>query len=133
MAVRVKKPREGDLVRAVMKFLRDTGWKVWRNNTGAVRKEGKGEAQSVRSGTRTFRVAGKKSRLVRFGKVGSGDVFALRRGAFLSVECKMPGNSPTPDQRLWMDDVNAHGGHAFVVRSVDDLVLALTGLSARGK
>ena len=78
---------------------------VWRNNTGAIPQYYKGV-----------------KRLIRFGKVGSGDIFALKNGVFYSVEVKSPKGSPTLKQLEWIDEVNRNGGKAFIIKSLSDLV-----------
>ena len=105
----MKSPRETALVKTVIEYLSLRGWLSWRNNTGRL-KVGQ--------------------RLVSFGRVGSGDVFAVRDGVFLSVECKMPGRQPTEHQREWIDSVNRHGGMAMVVRSIEDLIRVVEGIEA---
>lgn len=105
----MRAPTETALVRAVIKCLGLHGWMAWRNNTGGLR-------------------IGK--RLVRFGTLGSGDVFALKDGVFLSLECKMPGNTPTAHQQAWMELVSRSGGVGAVIRSLQELDELLTRLEA---
>jgi hypothetical protein len=96
---------ESAILRACLDYLRLRGFMAWRNNTGAY---------SVQSGAKT--------RYVRYGAVGSGDIFAvLPGGRFLSVECKAVRGVPTDAQEQWIDSIRAVGGIAGVVRGVDDL------------
>lgn len=96
---------EGQLVKACLSFLQVHGVMAWRNNTGATRREYAG-----------------KARFVRFGKVGSGDIFGIFPGGrFLSVECKVGKNKPTKAQRAWAELVKEQGGLALTVWTVDDL------------
>jgi hypothetical protein len=62
------------------------------------------------------------NRFVRFGKVGSGDLFAVKDGKFLSVEVKKPKGKPTENQLLWLEDVRLHGGLAVIAHSVQEVV-----------
>jgi hypothetical protein len=100
-------PRESAIQRAILDYLRSVGLEPWRNNTGA---------------TKTAHGS-----FVRYGKVGSGDLFALLppHGRLLSVEVKRPGRKPTDEQVAFMEAVNAAGGLAIVATSVDDVRDAL--------
>lgn len=86
---------------AIIEYLAYNGFKVWKNNVGAIR-EGK--------------------RFVRFGQVGSSDIFAVKGGKFYSIECKTPSGQLTESQALWIEDIKLHGGVAFVARSLDDVI-----------
>src|SRR3989344_5485347 len=100
----------------VFEYLAYSGFMVWRNNTGMIKQDYKG-----------------KSRLVRFGKTGSGDLFAIKDGQFYSFEIKRPGNHPTEPQGRWMEDVRGHGGHAFVIHSLGELEATLKLLKLKTK
>ena len=50
-----------------------------------------------------------------FGKVGVSDFNALKDGVFLAVETKFDKNTPTVQQKAYLQSVNASGGLAFVV------------------
>lgn len=50
-----------------------------------------------------------------FGKVGVSDFNALKNGVFLAVETKFDKNSPTVQQKAYLQSVHASGGLAFVV------------------
>jgi len=99
---------ENQLQNACLEFLRLRGVMAWRNNTGAVK-------------------VGKKQ-YIRYGHPGSGDIFAIPFGTFLSIECKVRGNSATPIQREWMQAVIDAGGHALVARTIDDVADALEAI-----
>jgi hypothetical protein len=43
----------------------------------------------------------------------------------VALEVKMPGEKPTKEQQRYIDKVNALGGFACVVRSIDEAVLAV--------
>jgi hypothetical protein len=101
----VKTP-ESVVLRACMQYLTLKGIFHWRNNTGAV-KMGKG-------------------RWVSFGLKGSSDIIGLLPdGRFLAVECKAERGRLSPEQRAFLDRVNATHGLALVARSWEDIDAAL--------
>jgi hypothetical protein len=63
---------------------------------------------------------------------GSGDLIGWRTititpdmvgkpiAQFLSIEVKTPTGRVRPDQRNWLDQINAAGGLAIIARSVTD-------------
>jgi hypothetical protein len=63
---------------------------------------------------------------------GSGDLIGWRTvtvttdmvgkpvAQFLSIEVKTPTGRIRPDQTNWLEQVNLHGGHAIIARSVSD-------------
>lgn len=104
--------REGEVVDAVMKYLRHVvGAEVLRNNTGAI-------SHTRKDGSRGF---------IRFGEKGSADIIAcIPGGHFLAVECKAGKNGLTVEQREYLERVRQKGGLALCVRSVDELIEALS-------
>jgi hypothetical protein len=102
----VASPRETDIVRACLAYLRARGVFAFRVNSGAVAGEHKG-----------------KRRFVRFnGAKGCSDILGvLPGGRFLAVEAKRPGNRPTADQAAFLAAVSAAGGLALVVHDVAEL------------
>jgi hypothetical protein len=77
--------------------------RVWRNNTGSVKTE--------------------DGRFVTFGLKGSADIIGiLQGGRFLAIEVKKPGGRVSPDQKKFIDTINAEGGIAFVAYSVDEVI-----------
>lgn len=88
--------------------------RLFRNNTGSL--------PDPRTG-----------RPVQFGLArGSADLIGIRQvtitpdmvgqsiGQFVSLEVKTPTGRLTPQQRQWLDLIHRLGGHAGVVRSVQD-------------
>jgi hypothetical protein len=106
----MKAPRESDLVRCCLQYLRLRGVLCWRQNSGAVAGEHKG-----------------KRRFVRFHTArGCSDIVGiLPGGKFLAVEAKLPGRQPTPDQRAFLAAVESQGGLALVVHDLAELATAL--------
>ena len=76
---------------------------AWRNNTGAFAGSYKG-----------------KQRFFRYGVKGSGDIFALHKGQFYSIEVKRKGNKPSHDQYEWLGKINENGGYAFWIDDIGD-------------
>ena len=69
-----------------------------------------------------------------YGKsTGVSDFQILHKGVFIVVETKAPSNvkGPTPNQKLYMKQVEDNGGYAFVVRRREDMdvVLEVLGLT----
>ena len=97
---------EGDIVRGILQYLHLRRIEAWRNNTGCLRD--------------------RTGRPVTFGRVGSGDIFAiLDGGRFMSIECKQEGKCPTKKQKAFAEIINRAGGLAIVARSIDDVEDAL--------
>jgi hypothetical protein len=44
-----------------------------------------------------------------------------RFAVFCGIEVKMPGKKPRPEQRTFLDQLNAMGGIGIVVHSIDEL------------
>lgn len=96
---------EGLILAQVLEYLKARGVYAWRNNTGAVRLEG-------RSG----------SRFVRYGMKGSADILGvLDDGRFLAIECKAPAGRVTPEQSCFLGEIRARGGVAIVARCAEDV------------
>lgn len=88
--------------------------RVFRNNVGKAKAE--------------------DGRFIVYGlHVGSGDLIGWRTvtitpdmvgkpiAQFLSVEVKTPEGRLRPEQRVWLEAVNAAGGHAIVARDAEDV------------
>ena len=105
---------EAELLAAIRDALVTSGRvMVWRNNSGMLRAV--------------------HGRVVRFGLgLGSADLIGLVRGSgrFFALEVKTPRGTASPEQRAWIGAVEAAGGFARVVRSVDEAMAALDEASA---
>ena len=87
-------------------FRPDIFW--WRNNSGAYKPASGG--------------------YIKYGMVGSADILALQapHGRFIGVETKREvGGELTVDQRVWGENVVAHGGLYVVATTVQDVIDAL--------
>jgi hypothetical protein len=96
---------ENEVKGAILKWLLDKKVMAWRNNTGAFAGSYKG-----------------RQRFFRYGVLGSGDIFALHRGVFISIETKAPGKKPNEDQEAWMERVRHHGGAASWFDNIDEFI-----------
>jgi hypothetical protein len=61
---------------------------------------------------------------------GLPDLFVLIRGRFIALEAKVVGNGPTRLQLKRCRDINAAGGHAAVVYSVDEALAVVSAALA---
>ena len=91
------------LTRSIIRYIEALGGMAWRNNTG------------TRGG-------------IRYGKKGSGDVFALYKGRFYSVELKTGRDTLSEDQARWIAEVRQQGGTAVVAYSIDDVIKAIPSI-----
>ena len=62
--------------------------------------------------------------------VGLPDQIMCYRGRFVAMEVKMPTGKTTKIQERRIAEIKAAGGHAFVVRSVEDAMDALDDVDA---
>jgi hypothetical protein len=93
--------------------------RVFRNNTGTLRDANgrpvqfglaKGSADLIGWTTRTI----------------TPDMVGQRVAVFTSIEVKAPAGRVSPEQRQWMEAVQAAGGIAGVARSVEDALRIVT-------
>lgn len=73
----------------------------WRNNTGAIKTQ--------------------EGRFLRFGAVGSPDIFAVRDGKVYGIEVKAASGKLSDMQKDWGDRFSQSGGVYIVARSIDDI------------
>jgi hypothetical protein len=78
---------------------------AWRNNTGCVRSVYKG-----------------RQRFIRYGKVGSSDIFAIRRGIFYGIEVKNATGKQSPKQAEFQRMVEKSGGRYILARSLTNFM-----------
>ncbi|WP_417459054.1 hypothetical protein [Kordiimonas sp.] len=81
---------ESKIVKKILTSLKDRGWLAWKVHTS------------------------------QFGRIGIGDVLAVRGGLLASIEVKTPGKEPTASQDQWLIDVAKHGGLAGCAHDVDE-------------
>jgi hypothetical protein len=85
---------------------------LWRNNTGKLQD--------------------RTGRWVTYGLgVGGADLVGILKGSgrFVAFEVKVPGGRISPEQEAWHRVVNASGGYARVVHSVDEAMAALRAIT----
>lgn len=111
----MKKPKEGDLVRAILKYLRVEGILCWRNPSGMMFGEYKGKSWAVRMGT-----------------PGVPDIVALLPGGRpWFIECKLPGKSQNADQ-IWFAECCAVLGYFYSVETnLADVITAVETAKAQ--
>ena len=98
-------PKESDVQKLILAFLRAHGAFCVRVNGGAVKTEG---------------------RFIRFtDTVGCPDILCCWFGRMVGIECKRKGGKASPDQLACIDAINRAGGMAFVATSLADVERAL--------
>lgn len=100
--MRLPKPKEAEVQRAIMAYLRLRGAHAVRVNSGAVKTE---------------------DRFIRFNHtVGCSDVLACFEGRFLALEIKRDAKGKaTEQQQQFIGEVRRAGGIAAVVWSVEQV------------
>lgn len=98
--------RESEIVRQCLDYLKMKGIYCWRQNQAAVPLAG--------GGFRRFS-----------GLRGVSDILGIHQGRFLAVEVKTPIGRVSDYQKRFLSEIQARGGIALIVRSVDELATAL--------
>lgn len=88
--------------RAVLDYLALKRIFHWRNNSGALRTERGG--------------------FIKFGAVGSPDIFAIHNGVIYGFEIKDVKGRLSDGQKVFQEGMNKAGGQYIVVRSIDDVI-----------
>ena len=106
---------ESEIQAAVMRKLGsrpDT--RVFRNHCGSV--------QDRQGRWHTFGLARGSADLIGWQTLTiTPDMVGQRIAQFLSVEVKSATGRVRPEQEAWARTVNEHGGHAIIVRSVEEI------------
>lgn len=101
--------READLLRLILDWLAvQPDVFAWRNNTGAIVREYRGQ-----------------KRFMRFGKVGAPDIIAVAGGMFYGIEVKGPKGEQSREQFYFQKMLESVGGRYILAHSLDDVVAAL--------
>ena len=117
----MREPKEADVLRACLQFLKLRGIFAWRNNSTGI-------YDPTAKRYRTFN-----------GLKGTADIIGIIPvdtaadqydapnviGRFLAVETKAKRGKLSLEQAAFLDGIRARGGLAFVVRSVSELEAAL--------
>lgn len=99
-----KKSPEHDIQTAIFQYLSLKKIFCWRNNTGAIKTQ---------------------HGFLRFGAVGSPDIFAVREGKIYGIEVKSEAGKLSPGQQDWGERFSSSGGVYIVARSIDDVAKSL--------
>lgn len=95
------KQPESRLSRQIMDALRAEGAFVWKNHGGPTMM------------------------------AGLPDIAGCYKGRFFAIETKMPGNEPTPIQRLRHSEIREAGGIVKVVKSVAEALTVLAHIDTQ--
>ena len=94
-------PKEKEIQRLIMDYLKFKKIFMWRNNSGALKTD---------------------HGFIRFGDVGSPDVFAVQKGQVYGIEVKRLKSTQSDYQLDWQRRFESSEGVYKVVRSLDDII-----------
>ena len=133
----VPRPLEGDVQAAILHYLTIRGWMVLTPETVRRLVEDKtlfdlemwarahaGICWRANTSMSTFpRPGGGRTRPIWFGVPGQADILGIAQGGtMIGIECKRPGEKPSPTQRVWLALIAAMGGRVLVAEGLDDVV-----------
>jgi hypothetical protein len=95
---------ENDLKNLILDYLSAKGIFHWRNNSGAVVSEYKG-----------------KKRFMRYGAVGSPDIFCVVKGRCIGLELKGPKGKQSDSQKEFQERLEEAGGLYLLVYELEDI------------
>lgn len=101
----MRKRKEGDIVRAVMDYLYCKQYFCWRQNNVGVYDQ---KNQCYRKNRNTTK--------------GVPDIFVLRNGVLIGLECKMPTGHQSIEQQQFQNKMLANGARYFIIRELNDVV-----------
>ncbi len=96
--------KESEAQKAIMEWLAWQRVFHWRNNTGAMVSEYKGV-----------------KRFMRFGSVGSPDIFAMRNGKCYGIEVKAEKGRQSDAQKEFQVRFEAAGGVYILAKGIDEV------------
>jgi hypothetical protein len=99
------KIKEHDIQKQIIDYLKLKHYFWWRNNSGAMISEYKG-----------------KKRFMRFGSVGSPDIFVIYKNDCYGIEIKSATGKQSPEQIEWQKGFDDNGGIYLLIRSLDELM-----------
>ena|SRR3990167_11558175 len=107
----IKKPtiKEKDIQRTILDYLLLKRIFHWRNNTGAFASEYKG-----------------KKSFIRFGALGSPDIFILIQGIIYACEVKNEKGKQSDGQKAFQQGFEKAGGVYFIARTLEDVIKKLS-------
>jgi hypothetical protein len=104
MRAKFRGPTENEIQSTIIDYLKQKRYFFWRQNSGAMQIS---------------------HRFLRFGKVGSPDIFVVKKGRIIGLEVKRPDGEQSQAQIQFGHDLVAAGGYYYVVRSLDEAIKAL--------
>ena len=114
MKTKLIQPKESEIQKSIIEYLRLKGWYVQRLNSGMAH---------IKTGL-------DKSRWIRLSEAGTPDILAFHAcGCCVNesavdlyfIEVKRPGKNPTPIQIAKMEELKAYGSKCLVVHSLTEL------------
>lgn len=102
---------EQELKRLIIGYLNLQGHFVWVNNSGLTRS------------TYIDKFGRQKERAWRAGVKGGSDILGIEKktGRFLAIEVKVGKNKTTPQQDLFLKEIESRGGVAIIAYSIQDV------------
>lgn len=94
--------KEAPIQKAIIDYLTFKRHFFWRNNSGAFKAP--------------------HGSFIRFGALGSPDIFLLKEGKLWGIEVKSPTGQLSPYQETFGASLGVNGGKYLVARSVDDVI-----------
>lgn len=101
-----KGPLEKDIQREILQFLKGKPGYYWRNQSGGVFDPKRGIFLANNS---------------EFSPKGVSDILGICDGRLIAIEVKNAKGKVSPEQVQFIERITAHGGVAFVARSVQDV------------
>ena len=99
--------KEREIQKMILDYLRYQKIFCWKNNSIGIYKA-------------------KTGQYIPIGMKGVSDILGiLSDGRFLAIEVKQEKTKPTDNQKEFINNINKHGGLAFIARSVDDVMKML--------
>jgi hypothetical protein len=103
--------RTNETTKAILTYLNHKGYKAWRNNNNAVYSV---KQQSFRKNPTALK--------------GVSDILGFNKstGLIIAIEIKTGKDKASPEQELFINDVNASGGIGLFVKTFDEFLLLHT-------
>lgn len=119
------------LTQCILKFFELKGIKAWRQQSGG---------RYLREKTQTNVLGGKvvvqKGKFIPQGKSGgkgAGDLSAIVRGRFISIEVKINKDRQSDVQKDFQKEIEASGGIYFITRTWDDFYFQIEKILNSGQ
>lgn len=97
--------KETDIQAAICGYLSLKRYFFWRANTAPIFDKTRG----------AFRA------MPKYGRKGVSDILLLKEGVLHAIEVKTDTGRLSPDQKLFKEDIERHGGIYLVAQSIDDV------------